>query len=209
MLAAGGLKIFQAFHHPKVGAPVENWNITILATIVSAIVSFIAVKWLLRYVQTPHVQPAFGWYRGRNWNLPPAAGALMCSVDPAIRRDPREVPILHSNHCFGFGMKIFCFTFRFVAFQSRIRSQNLWHRYFDALIAIGLHDFGKRIAILGLHNKIRLASQNLLHHQFGYLKSSSMPACDVDPVFVNELPEILQLLYHALVVVLPRSYQLL
>ena len=62
MLAAGGLKIFQAFHHPKAGAPVENWSMVILCTIISAIVSFIAVKWLLRYVQT-HTFNLFGWYR--------------------------------------------------------------------------------------------------------------------------------------------------
>jgi len=34
----------------------------LLGTIVAAIVSFIAVKWLLRYVQT-HTFVAFGWYR--------------------------------------------------------------------------------------------------------------------------------------------------
>lgn len=62
MLAAGGLKIFQAFHHHKVDAPVENWNMVILCTIISAIVSFVAVKWLLRYVQT-HTFNLFGWYR--------------------------------------------------------------------------------------------------------------------------------------------------
>lgn len=62
MLAAGGLEIFQAFHHHKVDAPVENWNMVILCTIISAIVSFIAVKWLLRYVQT-HTFNLFGWYR--------------------------------------------------------------------------------------------------------------------------------------------------
>jgi undecaprenyl-diphosphatase len=33
-----------------------------LGTVVAAIVSFIAVKWLLRYVQT-HTFVAFGWYR--------------------------------------------------------------------------------------------------------------------------------------------------
>lgn len=61
MLAAGGYEIFESFHHPKAGV-VENWNMTIIATIVSAIVSFIAVKWLLRYVQT-HTFNLFGWYR--------------------------------------------------------------------------------------------------------------------------------------------------
>jgi undecaprenyl-diphosphatase len=59
MLAAGGLKIFKALHH---GAPHENWSMVLLCTIVSAIVSFIAVKWLLRFVQT-HTFNVFGWYR--------------------------------------------------------------------------------------------------------------------------------------------------
>ena len=62
MLAAGGLKIFKAFHHPLPNAPHENWSMLILCTIVSAIVSFIAVKWLLRYVQN-HTFNLFGWYR--------------------------------------------------------------------------------------------------------------------------------------------------
>ncbi|EEF62650.1 undecaprenyl-diphosphate phosphatase [Pedosphaera parvula] len=62
MLAAGGLKIFKACFHHGVNAPHENWSMVALGTIVSAIVSFIAVKWLLRYVQT-HTFNAFGWYR--------------------------------------------------------------------------------------------------------------------------------------------------
>src|SRR5262249_10561172 len=62
MLAAGGLKIFKALHHPVAGAPAENWGMVLLGFIVAAIVSFIAVKWLLRYVQT-HTFVAFGWYR--------------------------------------------------------------------------------------------------------------------------------------------------
>jgi undecaprenyl-diphosphatase len=62
MLAAGGLKIFKAFHHPVAGAPHENWGMVALGTIVAAVVSFFAVKWLLRYVQT-HTFTAFGWYR--------------------------------------------------------------------------------------------------------------------------------------------------
>ena len=61
MLAAGGYKIFKAFHHPVV--PVhEDWNMLILATIVSGIVSFIAVKWLLQFVKS-HTFQGFGWYR--------------------------------------------------------------------------------------------------------------------------------------------------
>ncbi len=62
MLAAGGWKIFKALHHPVAGAPVEHWGVVVLSTILAAIVSFIAVKWLLRYIQT-HTFIIFGWYR--------------------------------------------------------------------------------------------------------------------------------------------------
>ncbi len=62
MLAAGGYKIFEAFHHAKPGAAPENWHMVILSTVIAAVVSFVAVKWLLRYVQT-HTFNAFGWYR--------------------------------------------------------------------------------------------------------------------------------------------------
>jgi undecaprenyl-diphosphatase len=62
MLAAGGLQIFKAVHHPDPLAPPEDWGLLLLATVLAAFVSFIAVKWLLRYVQT-HTFNAFGWYR--------------------------------------------------------------------------------------------------------------------------------------------------
>ena len=62
MLAAGGWKIFKALHHPDPLAPHENWGLVMLATASAAVVSFVAVKWLLRYVQT-HTFSAFGWYR--------------------------------------------------------------------------------------------------------------------------------------------------
>jgi len=62
MLAAGGWKIFKALHHPAIGAPKEDWGMLLLTTVVAAVVSFIAVKWLLRYVQT-HTFNAFGFYR--------------------------------------------------------------------------------------------------------------------------------------------------
>ena len=62
MLAAGGWKIFKTMHHPVPGAPKEDWGMVIFATVVAAMVSFIAVKWLLRYVQT-HTFNAFGFYR--------------------------------------------------------------------------------------------------------------------------------------------------
>jgi undecaprenyl-diphosphatase len=62
MLAASGLKIFKALHHPPPGTAPEHWGAVLLGFIVSAIVSFIVVKWLLRYVQT-HTFTLFGWYR--------------------------------------------------------------------------------------------------------------------------------------------------
>jgi undecaprenyl-diphosphatase len=62
MLAAGGWKIFKALHHPAAGARTEDWPMVGLGFVVAAVVSFIAVKWLLRYVQT-HTFVAFGWYR--------------------------------------------------------------------------------------------------------------------------------------------------
>jgi undecaprenyl-diphosphatase len=59
MLAAGGLEMFKALRDP---ASAENWSMLALATVVSAIVSFAAVKWLLRFVQS-HTFVGFGWYR--------------------------------------------------------------------------------------------------------------------------------------------------
>lgn len=61
MLAAGGLKIYKALHEPA-QAHAEDWGLLVLGTAVSAVVSFMAVKWLLRYVQT-HTFTVFGWYR--------------------------------------------------------------------------------------------------------------------------------------------------
>jgi undecaprenyl-diphosphatase len=60
MLAAGGIEMLQEFRKP--GGADENWSLLALAAIVSAIVSFAAVKWLLRFVQT-HTFVGFGWYR--------------------------------------------------------------------------------------------------------------------------------------------------
>ena len=62
MLAAGGLKIFQALRHPSAGAAPEQWDMVLLGFIASAGVSFVAVRWLLRYIQT-HTFVVFGWYR--------------------------------------------------------------------------------------------------------------------------------------------------
>ena len=61
MLAAGGWKIFRALHHAPGTAP-EHWGMVSLGTIAAAVVSFMAVKWFLRYVQS-HTFEGFGWYR--------------------------------------------------------------------------------------------------------------------------------------------------
>jgi undecaprenyl-diphosphatase len=62
MLAASGLKIFKALHHPPPNAPAENWGLLLLGTCVAAVVSLLVVKWFLRFIQT-HTFVAFGWYR--------------------------------------------------------------------------------------------------------------------------------------------------
>jgi undecaprenyl-diphosphatase len=60
LLAAGALKIFKALRHA--GGAAENWPMLALASVVAAVVSFIAVKWLLRFVQS-HTFTGFGIYR--------------------------------------------------------------------------------------------------------------------------------------------------
>lgn len=62
MLAASGLKIFKALHQPPPDAAPQHWDMVLLGFVAAAIVSFIAVKWLLNYIQT-HTFVAFGWYR--------------------------------------------------------------------------------------------------------------------------------------------------
>jgi len=62
MLAAGGLKIVKALAEPSAVGGGEDWGMLALGTAVSAVVSFIAVKWLLGFIQT-HTFKGFGWYR--------------------------------------------------------------------------------------------------------------------------------------------------
>lgn len=62
MLAASGLKIYKALHHPPPGAAPEDWAAVGLGFLVSAAVSFVVVKWLLGYVRNHTFNP-FGWYR--------------------------------------------------------------------------------------------------------------------------------------------------
>jgi len=58
LLAAGALKIFKALK----GGVHEDWVLLGLGAVVAALVSFIAVKWLLRFVQS-HTFVSFGPYR--------------------------------------------------------------------------------------------------------------------------------------------------
>ncbi len=59
----GGLsRIFKGLCHPELDATSENWQMLILCTLISAVVSFAVVRWLLRYVQT-HSFVGFGYYR--------------------------------------------------------------------------------------------------------------------------------------------------
>lgn len=64
MLAAGGWKIFKTLRHPDLEplAPHADWGMILLTSVIAAVVSFIAVKWLLKYVQT-HTFSLFGFYR--------------------------------------------------------------------------------------------------------------------------------------------------
>ena len=62
LLAAGALKIFKYVRAPVGEAAPEDWTLLLIAGAVSAVVSFIAVKWLLRFVQT-HTFVGFGIYR--------------------------------------------------------------------------------------------------------------------------------------------------
>jgi len=62
MLAASGLKIAKAVFKPVAGAPPEDWGQLAVAFLVSGVVSFVVVKWLLGYVRT-HTFRVFGWYR--------------------------------------------------------------------------------------------------------------------------------------------------
>jgi undecaprenyl-diphosphatase len=58
MLAAGALEIHDALKSHEH----ESWGLVVLGTVVSALVSFVAVKWMLRFVQS-HTFVSFGIYR--------------------------------------------------------------------------------------------------------------------------------------------------
>ena len=58
MFAATGYELLKVRHH----SAGEDWNALLIGFVVSGVVAFVAVKWLLRYVQT-HRFTVFAWYR--------------------------------------------------------------------------------------------------------------------------------------------------
>jgi undecaprenyl-diphosphatase len=60
MFAATGYELLSYAHDPH--APPEPWRDLALGFAVSAAVAFVAVKWLLRYIETHRFTP-FAWYR--------------------------------------------------------------------------------------------------------------------------------------------------
>lgn len=60
MFAASGYELFHKFHHGQVGE--VNWTAVAIGFIVSTIVAFVAVKWLLAYIQS-HRFTVFAIYR--------------------------------------------------------------------------------------------------------------------------------------------------
>ena len=75
MFAATGYELMKTRHE----AAAEDWTALAIGFLVSGIVAFIAVKWLLRYIQS-HRFTVFAWYRialgagaaaGADWLLTP------------------------------------------------------------------------------------------------------------------------------------------
>jgi undecaprenyl-diphosphatase len=60
MFAATGYEAIDLYRRDAVND--ENWGELAVGFVVSAIVAFIAVKWLLAYIQTHRFTP-FAWYR--------------------------------------------------------------------------------------------------------------------------------------------------
>ena len=60
MFAASGYELFHKIHHGQVGD--VNWTAVAIGFVVSTVVAFVAVKWLLTYIQS-HRFTAFAIYR--------------------------------------------------------------------------------------------------------------------------------------------------
>jgi undecaprenyl-diphosphatase len=76
LLVASAYEIYRGLRHPVLDDP-TNWSMVLLGSVVSAIVAFVVVRWLIRWVQT-HTFVAFGWYRI-------ALGVLMIAVGDRLR----------------------------------------------------------------------------------------------------------------------------
>lgn len=102
LLAAGGLEVVSHLRDPD-SDPV-HWGMVLLGTVVSGVTAFVAVRWLLRYVQS-HTFEGFGWYRivlgivllivlaGKGSDLPSAPDPASSETNraPTIQR---SVPVL-------------------------------------------------------------------------------------------------------------------
>ena len=62
MFAAGGKEIYDQLKVAAPGAPQEDWGLLLLGTAVSAVMAFVVVKWLIRFVQH-HTFRGFAYYR--------------------------------------------------------------------------------------------------------------------------------------------------
>jgi len=62
MFAAGMYEIHHELKNALPTAPHENWGLLLLGTVVSAVVAFVVVKWLIRFVQH-HTFNGFAVYR--------------------------------------------------------------------------------------------------------------------------------------------------
>jgi undecaprenyl-diphosphatase len=60
LIAAGALQVYSSLRDPA--ARPEDWGLVLVAWVAAAVTAFVAVKWLLRFVQT-HTFELFGWYR--------------------------------------------------------------------------------------------------------------------------------------------------
>ena len=79
LLAAGFFEIHHELHHAQPGVTHESWALLLLGTAVSAVVAFVVVKWLIRFVQN-HTFNSFAIYRvlmgiGMLWYFWPHHGA--------------------------------------------------------------------------------------------------------------------------------------
>ena len=61
LFAAGAYEIYGELRHPAAGVH-TSWSMVLLGTVVSAVVAFLVVRWLLQWVRT-HTFVGFGWYR--------------------------------------------------------------------------------------------------------------------------------------------------